>query len=122
MNTRLVAVGIIALALVAAASGAQQPPAQPQAPRAQRTTNYPAPVAGDYVIDDFKFTTGETLPQLKLHYQTIGTPRRDAKGIVPLERYGESDEIASTVRFLCGPGAGYITGQTVHVNGGQWMF
>lgn len=50
------------------------------------------------------------------------SPRRDAKGIVPLERYGESEEIAATVRFLCSPGAGYITGQTVHVNGGQWMF
>ena len=50
------------------------------------------------------------------------SPRRDPKGIVPLERYGESEEIAATVRFLCGPGAGYITGQTVHVNGGQWMF
>jgi 3-oxoacyl-[acyl-carrier protein] reductase len=50
------------------------------------------------------------------------SPRRDAKGVVPLERYGESGEIASTVRFLCGAGAGYITGQTVHVNGGQWMF
>lgn len=48
--------------------------------------------------------------------------RRDAKGIVPLERWGESEEIAATVRFLCGPGASYITGQTVHVNGGQWMF
>ena len=47
---------------------------------------------------------------------------RDPKGIVPLERYGESDEIAATVRFLCSPGAGYITGQTVHVNGGQWMY
>ena len=48
--------------------------------------------------------------------------RRDAKGIVPLERYGESEEIAATVRFLCGPGASYVTGQTVHVNGGQTMF
>ena len=47
--------------------------------------------------------------------------RRDAKGIVPLERWGESGEIAATVRFLCGPGASYITGQTLHVNGGQWM-
>ena len=48
--------------------------------------------------------------------------RRDAKGIVPLERWGESEEIAATVRFLCGQGASYITGQTLHVNGGQWMF
>ena len=50
------------------------------------------------------------------------SPRRDAKGLVPLDRYGESEEIASTVRFLCGPGGSYITGQTVHVNGGQTMF
>jgi 3-oxoacyl-[acyl-carrier protein] reductase len=50
------------------------------------------------------------------------SPRRDPKGLIPLERYGESAEIATTVRFLCGPGAGYITGQTVHVNGGQSMF
>ena len=48
--------------------------------------------------------------------------RREAKGLVPLERWGESEEIAATVRFLCGPGASYITGQTLHVNGGQWMF
>ena len=50
------------------------------------------------------------------------SPRRDPKGLVPLNRYGESEEIAATVRFLCGPGASYITGQTVHVNGGQTMF
>jgi 3-oxoacyl-[acyl-carrier protein] reductase len=50
------------------------------------------------------------------------SPRRDPKGLIPLERYGESAEIATTVRFLCGPGASYITGQTVHVNGGQSMF
>ena len=48
-------------------------------------------------------------------------PRRDAKGLVPLNRCGESEEIAATVRFLCGPGASYITGQTVHVNGGTTM-
>ena len=40
------------------------------------------PVAGDFVIRDFRFTTGETLPELKLHYRTLGEPRRDAKGVV----------------------------------------
>ena len=50
------------------------------------------------------------------------SPRRDVKGLIPLERQGESEEIAAAVRYLCGPGASYITGQTLHVNGGQTMF
>jgi homoserine O-acetyltransferase/O-succinyltransferase len=41
-----------------------------------------AATEGDFTIRDFKFGTGETLPELKLHYRTIGTPRRDASGIV----------------------------------------
>ncbi len=49
-------------------------------------------------------------------------PRPQAAGRIPLERYGESGEVAATVRFLCGPGSGFITGQVIHVNGGQWMF
>ena len=49
------------------------------------------------------------------------SPRRDMKGLLPIERQGEPEEIAATVRFLCGPGAAYITGQTLHVNGGQTM-
>ena len=43
---------------------------------------YPAPVQDDYVIKNFSFTSGETLPELKLHYRTIGTPVRDASGVV----------------------------------------
>jgi homoserine O-acetyltransferase len=39
-------------------------------------------VTGDYVIRDFRFASGETLPQLKLHYRTLGQPRRDASGVV----------------------------------------
>ena len=48
--------------------------------------------------------------------------RQDAKGRIPLGREGESEEIAAAVRFLCGPGGGFITGQTIHVNGGAQMF
>ena len=44
--------------------------------------NYPAPVEGDYVIANFHFRSGEVLPELKIHYRTIGTPVRDASGIV----------------------------------------
>jgi len=48
--------------------------------------------------------------------------RPDVSKTVPMGRMGEAEEIASTVRFLCGPGASYITGQTIQVNGGQMMF
>ena len=37
---------------------------------------------------------------------------------IPLGRMGEADEIAATVSFLCSESAGYITGQTLQVNGG----
>ena len=42
----------------------------------------PAPVEADYVIRDFRFTSGETLPELRMHYRTVGTLRRDAGGRV----------------------------------------
>jgi 3-oxoacyl-[acyl-carrier protein] reductase len=34
---------------------------------------------------------------------------------------GAPDDVAAMVRFLCGPGARYITGQTIHVNGGAYL-
>jgi 3-oxoacyl-[acyl-carrier protein] reductase len=52
----------------------------------------------------------------------VRAPRPDAGRHIPVGRYGEPGEIAAAVRFLCGPRAGFITGQTLHVNGGQWMF
>src|ERR1700733_10870361 len=44
--------------------------------------NYPPPQSGDFVVRDFHFASGETLPQLRLHYRTLGTPQRDEKGVV----------------------------------------
>ena len=42
-------------------------------------------------------------------------------GQVPLKRIGTAREVAEVVRFLAGDGAGYITGQVIHVNGGLYM-
>ena len=42
-------------------------------------------------------------------------------GQVPLKRIGDAREVAEVVRFLAGDGAAYITGQTIHVNGGLYM-
>jgi 3-oxoacyl-[acyl-carrier protein] reductase len=40
---------------------------------------------------------------------------------VPLKRIGQGREVAEVVRFLAGDGATYITGQTIHVNGGLYV-
>ena len=42
-------------------------------------------------------------------------------GQIPLGRLGAPEEIAATVAFLCSDAAGYITGETVHINGGMYM-
>jgi len=40
---------------------------------------------------------------------------------IPMKRLGKPEEIASAIVFLLSDDASYITGQTLDVNGGQWM-
>ena len=53
--------------------------------------DYPAPAEGDYVVRDFRFHTGEVMPELKLHYRTIGAPT----GIPVLVLHGTAGSGAS---------------------------
>ena len=45
-----------------------------------RAADYPTPTEGDFTIGDFKFQSGETLPELRLHYRTFGKAEKDAQG------------------------------------------
>jgi homoserine O-acetyltransferase/O-succinyltransferase len=47
---------------------------------ALRAADYPAPQSGTFVVKDFQFKSGEKLPEVKLHYYTLGTPQKDASG------------------------------------------
>ena len=40
---------------------------------------------------------------------------------IPLGRFGAVEDVAQAVLYLAGPGAGYVTGQTLHINGGMYM-
>ena len=50
-----------------------------------------------------------------------GAPERPEVPTPPIGRRGEADEVAAMVRMLCGPNGRYITGQSIHVNGGALM-
>ncbi|MGI9089127.1 MAG: alpha/beta fold hydrolase [Chthoniobacterales bacterium] len=47
-----------------------------------RAADYPAPTEADFVLRDFKFTSGESMRELRIHYRTIGQPVRDEKGVI----------------------------------------
>src|ERR1041385_1818893 len=68
--------------------------------------DYPAPVEGDYIAHNFKFTTGETLPELKLHYTTVGTLHGD-NAVLIMHGTGGSGRAFLSEQFagvLFGPG------------------
>jgi homoserine O-acetyltransferase len=47
---------------------------------AARSAEYPAPNDDNFIAHNFKFNSGETMPELRVHYRTLGKPVRDAKG------------------------------------------
>ena len=70
-----------------------------------RAADYPAPRAGDWVARDFKFHGGETLPELRLHYLTVGDP--SGQPVLVLHGTGGSAASMLTPSFageLFGPG------------------
>jgi 3-oxoacyl-[acyl-carrier protein] reductase len=47
--------------------------------------------------------------------------RQEMLKSIPIGKFGSVDDVANAVAFFASPGAGYITGQVIHVNGGMYM-
>jgi NAD(P)-dependent dehydrogenase (short-subunit alcohol dehydrogenase family) len=54
--------------------------------------------------------------------QYVHQKKEDVIAHVPLGRYGHVDEIAGACLFLASPAGGFVTGQVIHVNGGNGMY
>ncbi|HEY1491728.1 MAG TPA: alpha/beta fold hydrolase [Steroidobacteraceae bacterium] len=62
---------------------------------------FPQPVEADFTIKDFHFASGESLPELRIHFRTLGSPRVDSRGIVRnavLITHGTTGSGASLIR------------------------
>jgi homoserine O-acetyltransferase len=77
---------------------------------AQQASQLPTPKEGDYVARDFHFKSGETLPELRLHYATFGTPAYDANGGVTNAVLLLHGTTGSGVQFLAPQVAGVLFG------------
>jgi homoserine O-acetyltransferase/O-succinyltransferase len=96
MLNRLVGLALVALTLPSVAAA-----------------QYPAPDQRDFILKNFKFRSGEILPELRIHYRTLGKPDRDAAGVVRnavLIMHGTGGSGAQFIRsefagVLFGPGA-----------------
>lgn len=72
---------------------------------AANAADYPAPNEGDWIARDFRFHSGETMPELRLHYTTIGAP--GGQPVLVLHGSGGSAQNLLTAAFageLFGPG------------------
>lgn len=69
----LVIVGLLGLVTGAPRLAAQTP---------AQAARFPQPTQGDYIIRNFKFRDGQTLPEVRIHYRVLGTIRKNAQGEV----------------------------------------
>ena len=76
---RIVLVTLMAAFLVqTCVVSASADPARPQASATE--AKYPPTIEGDFVVHNFKFKSGQSLPDVRLHYTTLGKPAQDAQG------------------------------------------
>ena len=78
-------------------------------------------LAHELAADNIRVNT--VTPGLMATPRPAGQPEPQHHGLVRslVGRRGEPSDIAAAVRFLCGPGASFVTGQNIHVNGGTFL-
>ncbi len=71
---------------------------------------YPAPTEGDFTIRDFKFASGETMPEVRIHYRTLGSPQRVPPAADKIEKdaQGKTTNAILIMHGTTGSGAQFI--------------
>lgn len=79
---------------------------------------WPEPKEGDYTIENFIFQVGKSLPKLRIHYRTLGSPRKDSNGKTTNAVLIMHGTTSSSAAFFCLPFAGKLfnKGQLLDAN------
>jgi homoserine O-acetyltransferase len=83
--------------------------------------SYPEPTQGDFVIRDFRFASGETVSELRIHYRTIGSPRRGDDGKVSNAVLILHGTTGSGANFLRPEFAGELFGEGQPLDAGRYF-
>lgn len=72
------------------------------------STSWPEPQQGNYIVQNFQFKDGQALPELKLHYRTVGTPKKDKNGLTSNAVLIMHGTTSSSAQFFCEAFAGHL--------------
>ena len=90
-------------------------------PTSSVAAGYPEPTSADHVLRDFRFASGETLPELRIHYRTLGTPRRGVDGKVNNAVIILHGTTGSGASFLRPEFAGVLFGEGQPLDAGRYF-
>ena len=88
---------------------------------AAQAAPYPEPVHGDFILRNFQFASVETLPELNLHYFTLGTPVRNADGRITNSVLLLHGTNGRGTGFLTDSFAGELFGSGQPLDAGRWF-
>ena len=78
-------------------------------------------VADHLGIDESKVTEESSFIDTAMTEKINDEYKNQLKSKIPLDRFGKPEDIANCAAFLCSDLSNYITGETIHVNGGMYF-
>lgn len=85
------------------------------------SVNWPEPREGDFMINNFQFNDGQSLQELRLHYRTLGSPKKDKHGRTSNAVLVMHGTTSSSAQFFCDAFAGQLFNKGQLLSGEEYF-